>query len=69
MVRKFERSFLRIRQTIGNMYYAGTETAIQWSGYIDGAISSGERAAREILYAMAKLTKQEIWQKEPPNKV
>ncbi|GAC1545041.1 MAG: hypothetical protein NVS3B10_09200 [Polyangiales bacterium] len=29
----------------------GTETATVWSGYIDGAISSGKRAAAEIVAA------------------
>ncbi len=38
-----------MRKQTGALHWAGTETATRWSGYIDGAISSGERAAREIL--------------------
>jgi monoamine oxidase len=33
---------------IGAIHWAGTETADVWSGYIDGAVRSGERAAREV---------------------
>jgi monoamine oxidase len=33
---------------VGRVHWAGTETATTWSGYIDGAIESGERAAREV---------------------
>lgn len=38
-----------LRPPIGNLHFAGTETALQWAGYMDGAISSGERAAAEVL--------------------
>jgi monoamine oxidase len=38
-----------LREPIGNIHWAGTETADIWNGYIDGAIRSGERVAKEIL--------------------
>ncbi len=38
-----------LKQPIGNIHFAGTETAEVWNGYIEGAIRSGERAAEEIL--------------------
>ncbi len=38
-----------IRAPIGPLHWAGTETATVWNGYMDGAIQSGERAAREAL--------------------
>jgi monoamine oxidase len=38
-----------LRQRVGPIHFAGTETAIFWNGYMDGAVSSGERAAREAL--------------------
>jgi monoamine oxidase len=38
-----------LREPVGLLHWAGTETATRWSGYIDGAISSGERAAAEAL--------------------
>ncbi|XP_010966353.1 amine oxidase [flavin-containing] A [Camelus ferus] len=54
-----------IRQPVGRIYFAGTETATQWSGYMEGAVEAGERAAREILNALGKVSKQDIWVKEP----
>ena len=38
-----------LREPIGRIHWAGTETAEIWNGYIDGAIRSGERAAAEVL--------------------
>jgi monoamine oxidase len=38
-----------LREPVGRVHWAGTETATVWSGYIDGAISSGKRAAGEIV--------------------
>lgn len=38
-----------IRPPVGPIHWAGTETATYWNGYIDGAVRSGERAAREVL--------------------
>ena len=38
-----------LREPCGAIHWAGTETATWMSGYIDGAIESGERAAAEIL--------------------
>jgi monoamine oxidase len=40
-----------LREPIGRIHWAGTETAAVWSGYMDGALSSGERAAAEVLAA------------------
>ena len=40
-----------LRQPVGRIHWAGTETATVWNGYIDGAISSGERAAAEVARA------------------
>lgn len=42
-----------IRTPCGPIHWAGAETATVWSGYIDGAISSGLRAADEIVRALA----------------
>jgi monoamine oxidase len=40
-----------LREPIGRIHWAGTETAAVWSGYMDGALTSGERAAAEVLAA------------------
>ena len=37
------------RRPTGALHWAGSETASTWNGYIDGAISSGYRAAEEVL--------------------
>ncbi len=37
-----------LREPCGRIHWAGTETATVWTGYIDGAIESGERAAAEV---------------------
>jgi len=36
---------------VNGIHFAGTETAEYWTGYMDGAIRSGERVASEILNA------------------
>lgn len=40
-----------LRRPVGRIHWAGTETATVWNGYMDGAVSSGERVADEILAA------------------
>jgi monoamine oxidase len=41
-----------LRAPIGPLHWAGAETATVWSGYMDGAVRSGERAAAEALAAL-----------------
>ncbi len=41
-----------LRTPVGPIHWAGTETATAWSGYIDGALSSGQRAAAEVVTAL-----------------
>ncbi|WP_040785870.1 flavin monoamine oxidase family protein [Nocardia pneumoniae] len=43
-----------LRTPIGPLHWAGTETATRWAGYMDGAVESGHRAAREISQVLAK---------------
>jgi len=38
-----------LRTPAGHIHWAGTETALKWCGYMDGAIESGQRAADEVL--------------------
>jgi monoamine oxidase len=38
-----------IRESFGRVHWAGTETSTYWSGYMDGAVRAGERAAAEVL--------------------
>ncbi len=41
-----------LREAVGPIHWAGTETASVWSGYMDGAVASGQRAAAEVLDAL-----------------
>ncbi|HVY11040.1 MAG TPA: flavin monoamine oxidase family protein [Mycobacteriales bacterium] len=41
-----------LRQPVGRIHWAGTETATVWTGYMDGAVRSGERAADEVRAAL-----------------
>ncbi|PNF29328.1 hypothetical protein B7P43_G07828 [Cryptotermes secundus] len=55
-----------IREPIGSrIYIAGTETALQWTGYMNGAIEAGERAAREVLHAQGEISSSDVWVTEP----
>ena len=38
-----------LRTPVGRIHWAGAETSDYWNGYMDGAVRSGERAARETL--------------------
>lgn len=55
-----------IREPVGRLFFAGTETATHWSGYINGAIQAGERAAKEVLNAQGIVPKERIWEPEAP---
>lgn len=38
-----------LRGPVGPIHWAGAETAERWAGYMDGAVSSGRRAAAEVI--------------------
>jgi monoamine oxidase len=38
-----------LREPLGRIHWAGTETATVWSGYMEGALQAGDRAATEVL--------------------
>src|SRR5215218_536638 len=38
-----------LQKPVGRIYWAGAETSPEWSGYMEGAVESGEQAAREVL--------------------
>ncbi|XP_064624623.1 amine oxidase [flavin-containing] B-like [Lineus longissimus] len=56
-----------LREPVGNVHFAGTEAATVWAGYMDGAVQSGERAAREILHKLGRISQEEVWQEEAPS--
>ncbi|XP_039203388.1 amine oxidase [flavin-containing]-like [Crotalus tigris] len=62
-----------IREPTDRIYFAGIETATQWSGYMEGAVQAGERAAREVSITAAighlhERPKNKIWVTEPESK-
>lgn len=54
-----------LAKPVGRVHYAATETASEWSGYMNGAVQAGERAAREILADLGKISARQIYQPEP----
>lgn len=43
----------QLKEPVGVIHWAGTETAAVWNGYMDGAVRSGRRAAEEIHTALS----------------
>jgi len=41
-----------LRTPVGPIHWAGTETSEVWTGYMDGAVRAGDRAAKEALAAL-----------------
>ena len=41
-------------EPIGRIHFAGTETAQYYEGYIEGALVSADRAARECVAALSQ---------------
>jgi monoamine oxidase len=37
-----------LRKPFGRIHWAGTETSSVWNGYMEGAVYSGQRAAKEV---------------------
>ena len=38
-----------LRPAVGRIHWAGTEYAVQWNGYMEGAVRSGQVTARELI--------------------
>ncbi|KIW63316.1 hypothetical protein PV04_10170 [Phialophora macrospora] len=46
---EFEKT---LRAPFRRVHFIGTETAYEWKGYMEGALRSGERGAREVLHLL-----------------
>ena len=44
----------QLRRPVGLVHFAGTETSTFWFGFMDGAVRSGERAAREVVRTLRR---------------
>jgi monoamine oxidase len=42
-----------LRKPVDGIFWAGTETADEWTGFLDGAVRSGQRAAAEVVDYLA----------------
>lgn len=42
-----------LRKPVDGIYWAGTETSDSWTGFLDGAVRSGRRAAAEVHQALS----------------
>lgn len=66
----FPESYLQyLVEPFGKIHWAGTETATEWCGYMEGAVQSGQRAAMEIINSDAgnsteSLSGQHEWRKK-----
>lgn len=43
-----------LRTPVGRVRWAGTECSPEWNGYMEGAVRSGEQAARDALHELAR---------------
>lgn len=48
----FARFARVLREPVGRLHWAGTETATEWTGYMEGALQSAERAVKEVCGAL-----------------
>ena len=39
--------------SFARVHWAGTETATEWRGFMNGAVQAGQRAANEVLDGLA----------------
>jgi monoamine oxidase len=46
-----------LRRPVGPIHWAGTETADEWTGFLDGAVRSGQRAAAEVAVRLSAAAK------------
>ena len=46
-----------LRTPFQNLHFVGTETAFIWKGYMDGAVSAGERGAQEVIEALSTMAR------------
>ncbi|KAL7917224.1 hypothetical protein ACQKWADRAFT_324815 [Trichoderma austrokoningii] len=42
-----------LREPVGNIHFGGGETAYEWKGYMEGAITAGQRVAKEVADQLA----------------
>lgn len=46
-----------LREPVGNIHFGGGETAYEWKGYMEGAITAGQRTAKEVVDKLSSQAK------------
>jgi monoamine oxidase len=41
-----------LTEPVGAIHWAGSETGAEWTGYVEGALEAGHRAAEEVIAAL-----------------
>jgi monoamine oxidase len=49
-----------LRRPWGSLHFIGTETAIEWKGYMEGAVRAGERGALEVIRDLRSTEKENM---------
>ncbi|KAM0273618.1 hypothetical protein ACHAQH_008212 [Verticillium albo-atrum] len=55
MLRKYGAA---MREPFENLHFAGTETALEWKGYLEGAVTAGQRAAKEVIEGLTEVKEE-----------
>jgi len=45
-----------VRRPVGPIFWAGTATSDEWTGFLDGAVRSGLRAAGEVADRLVEIS-------------
>ncbi|KAH7018935.1 amine oxidase [Ilyonectria destructans] len=45
---------------IGNLHFVGTEYSMEWKGYMEGALCSGEKGAQEVVETLQRVPKANL---------
>lgn len=53
-VGQISRSHSRLSEPHGRVFFAGSDVALEWPSYIEGAVETGARAAREVSSLLGK---------------
>lgn len=43
-----------LRESFKHVHFVGTETAVEWKGYLEGAVRAGDRGAEEVIALLKK---------------
>jgi monoamine oxidase len=53
-VGQISRSHSKLSEPHGRVFFAGSDVSLEWPSYIEGAVETGARAAREVSLLLSK---------------